>query len=39
MKLKPPMPKFSKLKIEEIDAIYAYLHTIPPKAIVLKECK
>lgn len=29
--LKPPMPKFSKLKVEEIDAIYAYLHTIPAK--------
>lgn len=27
--LKPPMPKFSMLKTQEIDAIYAYLQTVP----------
>jgi mono/diheme cytochrome c family protein len=29
--LMPPMPKFSMLKPEEVDAIYAYLKTVPPK--------
>lgn len=29
-KLKPPMPRFNQLKPEEIDAIYAYLQTVPP---------
>jgi len=29
--LKPPMPKFKLLKEQEIDAIYAYLQTVPPK--------
>jgi mono/diheme cytochrome c family protein len=29
--LKPPMPKFTKLKGQEIDAIYAYLQTVPAK--------
>ncbi|HVS90677.1 MAG TPA: hypothetical protein VHE59_01505 [Mucilaginibacter sp.] len=29
-KLKPPMPRFSMLKTEEIDAIYDYLQTISP---------
>jgi len=29
-KLHPPMPKFDKLKDSEIDAIYAYIQTIPP---------
>jgi mono/diheme cytochrome c family protein len=29
--LKPPMPKFAMLKTAEIDAIYAYLQTVPPK--------
>jgi len=29
--LKPPMPKFKMLKEQEIDAIYAYLQTVPPK--------
>ncbi|MBS1502103.1 MAG: cytochrome c [Bacteroidetes bacterium] len=29
-KLKPPMPRFSMLKTEEIDAIYDYLQTVPP---------
>ncbi len=28
-KLKPPMPKFKLLKEQEIDAIYAYLQTVP----------
>jgi hypothetical protein len=28
-KLKPPMPKFNRLKEQEIDAIYAYLQTVP----------
>ncbi|HJP61788.1 MAG TPA: hypothetical protein VJ844_00015 [Mucilaginibacter sp.] len=28
--LKSPMPKFNKLKRGEIDAIYAYLRTVPP---------
>ena len=28
--LKPPMPKFAMLKNAEIDAIYAYLQTVPP---------
>jgi mono/diheme cytochrome c family protein len=35
--LKPPMPKFSKLKVEEIDDIYAYLQTIPAKYNKVKE--
>jgi len=30
-KLKPPMPKFSKLTDKEVDAIYAYLQTVPPE--------
>jgi mono/diheme cytochrome c family protein len=30
-KLKPPMPKFNLLKEQEIDAIYAYLQTVPAK--------
>ncbi len=30
-KLKPPMPKFTMLKNVEIDAIYAYLQTVPAK--------
>jgi len=29
-KLKPPMPKFDKLTDKEVDAIYAYLQTVPP---------
>ncbi|HWD88548.1 MAG TPA: c-type cytochrome [Mucilaginibacter sp.] len=29
--LKPPMPKFAMLKTSEIDAIYAYLQTVPAK--------
>jgi mono/diheme cytochrome c family protein len=29
--LKPPMPKFQMLKEQEIDAIYAYLQTVPAK--------
>ena len=29
--LKPPMPKFNKLKRGEIDAVYAYLRTVPPE--------
>jgi mono/diheme cytochrome c family protein len=29
--LKPPMPKFRMLKEQEIDAIYAYLQTVPAK--------
>lgn len=28
--LKPPMPKFDKLTDKEVDAIYAYLQTVPP---------
>ena len=28
-KLKPPMPKFNRLTEQEIDAIYAYLQTVP----------
>ncbi len=28
-RLKPPMPKFDQLKPEEVDAIYAYLQTVP----------
>jgi len=31
-KLKPPMPKFTMLKDEEINDIYAYLQTVPPKS-------
>jgi len=30
-KLRPPMPKFQKLSEREVDAIYAYLQTVPPK--------
>ncbi|MCC8423659.1 c-type cytochrome [Mucilaginibacter sp. UR6-11] len=30
-KLKAPMPKFALLKDEEVNAIYAYLQTVPPK--------
>ncbi len=30
-KLHPPMPKFSKLQDKNVDAIYAYLHSIPAK--------
>lgn len=30
--LKPPMPKFAMLKTGEIDAIYAYLQTVPAKS-------
>jgi mono/diheme cytochrome c family protein len=30
-KLHPPMPKFEKLSDREIDAIYAYLKTVPAK--------
>ena len=30
-KLKPPMPKFQKLSDAEVDAIYAYLLTVPAK--------
>lgn len=29
-RLKPPMPKFDMLKSDEVDAIYAYLQTVPP---------
>jgi mono/diheme cytochrome c family protein len=29
--LKPPMPKFQKLSDTEVDAIYAYLQTVPAK--------
>lgn len=29
--LQPPMPKFSMLKEAEVDAIFAYLKTVPPK--------
>jgi len=28
-RLKPPMPRFTLLKREEVDAIYAYLQTVP----------
>jgi hypothetical protein len=31
-KLHPPMPEFRKLKDLEVDAIYAYLKTVPPKS-------
>ncbi|MBS1532385.1 MAG: cytochrome c, partial [Bacteroidetes bacterium] len=31
MELSPPMPRFSMLKTSEIDAIYAYLQTVPAK--------
>ncbi len=34
--LQPPMPKFSMLKTEEVDAIYAYLQTVPPKVHATK---
>jgi len=34
--LKPPMPKFNMLKPSEIDAIYAYLQTVPAKEHALK---
>jgi len=30
-KLEPPMPKFQKLDNKEVDAIYAYLQTVPAK--------
>jgi mono/diheme cytochrome c family protein len=30
-KLHPPMPKFDKLSDNEVNAIYAYLQTVPPK--------
>ena len=29
-KLKPPMPKFSQLSAQDVDAIYAYLETVAP---------
>jgi hypothetical protein len=29
--LHPPMPKFTELKEREIDAIYAYLQTVPAR--------
>jgi mono/diheme cytochrome c family protein len=35
-KLKPPMPKFTMLKNVEIDAIYAYLQTVPAKQYPVK---
>lgn len=35
--LKPPMPKFKLLKEQEIDAIYAYLQTVPAKYHVVKK--
>ncbi len=37
-KLHPPMPKFDRLSDGEIDAIYAYLQTVPPNdhKVVLK---
>ncbi len=35
-KLQPPMPKFTMLKNAEIDAIYAYLQTIPAKQHLIK---
>ncbi len=35
-KLKPPMPKFTMLKESEIDAIYAYLQTVPAKYNIVK---
>lgn len=34
--LKPPMPKFTKLKTSEIDAIYAYLKTVPAQNHTIK---
>lgn len=34
--LKPPMPKFAMLKNTEIEAIYAYLQTVPAKQHVIK---
>lgn len=34
--LKPPMPKFNMLKANEVDAIYAYLQTVPAKYHVVK---
>jgi mono/diheme cytochrome c family protein len=35
--LKPPMPKFAMLKPQEIDAIYAYLQTVPAKEHAVKK--
>lgn len=34
--LQPPMPKFSMLKQNEVDAIYAYLKNVPPQAHATK---
>jgi hypothetical protein len=34
--LKPPMPKFAMLKNTEIDAIYAYLQTVPASQHLIK---
>jgi len=35
--LKVPMPKFAMLKTQEIDAIYAYLQTVPAKDHAVKK--
>ena len=35
-KLKPPMPKFSQLSNNEVDAIYEYLETVPAKYHAVK---
>ncbi|HEY2580187.1 MAG TPA: c-type cytochrome [Mucilaginibacter sp.] len=37
MKLRAPMPKFQMLSNGEIDAIYAYIQTVPPKNHKVKE--
>jgi cytochrome c553 len=34
--LKIPMPKFGRLKMQEVDAIYAYLQTVAPKDNAVK---
>jgi mono/diheme cytochrome c family protein len=36
-KLHPPMPKFQKLSDNEVDAIYAYLQTVPPEYHKIKD--